>query len=149
MYCADVCVSAYHEKIRVPPGPRAEMVGERCVSQRSPRRGLLAVRMGMDWSPRLISFQTGIFSGRESAANSPGRAHQAMTLTFPWMLEDIVGSLTHDRWLKGLERSAAKPFRSITTVMSARDSFVCSLEFLKLSYLNEKPKCKSKRITAK
>ena len=106
------------KKYGSPRGP-VPMVGERCVSQRSPRHGLLAVRMGVDWSPRLISFQTGIFSGRESAANSPGRAHQAMTLTFPWTLEDIVGSLTHDRWLKGLERSSAKPFRSITTVMSA------------------------------
>ena len=114
------------KKYGSPRGP-VPMVGERCVSQRSPRRGLLAVRMGVDWSPRLISFQTGIFSGRESAANSPGRAHQAMTLTFTMMLEDIVGSLTHDRWLKGLERSSAKPFRSITTVMSARDLFVCSL----------------------
>ena len=56
------------------------------------------------------------------------------------MLEDIVGSLTHGRWLQGLERSSAKPFRSITTVMSARDSFVWSLELLKLSYLDENPR---------
>ena len=63
------------------------------------------------------------------------------------MLEDIVGSLTHDRWLKGLERSSAKPFQSITTVMSARDLFVCSLELLKLSYLNEIPQKRYQKKT--
>ena len=77
-----------HRKYGSPRGP-VPMVGERCVSQRSPRHGLLAVRMGVDWSPDLISRQSGIFSGQESAVNSPGRAHQAIFLCWHCGLSDI------------------------------------------------------------